>query len=96
MTLTEFVKKFEKHAKDADWKLDGPDNDIIRTSDGVCPGCFLATALGLNPGKRRVSPMDTHLDLDNVDALISTADNFTWIPGFDPDVRARMLKACGL
>lgn len=98
MTLDEFMTEFEKYAKDTKWQraTDG----AIRTDDNdvACPGCFLASKLGLNPTNETIQPGMTKLPMTTSDIgkVVHTADYNRGSGAFDIDLRSRLLTACGI
>lgn len=92
MTIDEFIEQLEKTPRD--WRLDG-ERLISRGFNGACPICAVATLLGKNPDSFgvsyfRVAPL-IDLDGDTANAIAHAADGYG-----DPDLRARLLRACGL
>lgn len=99
MTLEEFMTEFETHAKDAKWLPLLGTAGAIRNEKGECPGCYVATVLGLNDDRQRVAPYCTDLELndEDMDAVIIAADTrYPQHGSIIADTRYRMLQAAGL
>lgn len=87
MTFDEFLRLLPKDG----WTLGhypGTGNEIIRADGRVCPWVYVSQLSGISA--------DTSAwrgDRDKRQALFDAADDE---PGHDPEIRRRLLEACGL
>lgn len=90
MTLDQFFEKLEQTPRD--WY--GSYSAIRRTdSNGWCGQCPVSSLGGLPIGFAWTVAIDLGMDSADVERVIHAADN---VIGCDQDIRARLLKACGL
>jgi hypothetical protein len=94
LTLEQFLEKLEQTPRD--WYLYGSRKVLIRRMKGknaAWSQCPVSSLFCRNAGDYRSAALDLGLSQDLAEMIAAAADGW---PDHEPDLRAKLLKACGL